>query len=202
MSTLFCYSNMKVYKYVQNKLRRMEYIMAKITTKQELLFEAEKNYKELMDLIDSITEEEKHISFLFEDRDKNVRDVIAHLYHWHTLFNKWYDTAMVKMELPKIPEEGYNWRMLKELNYTIWEKYQDISLSEALDLLNTSHNQLLEVMKLHSEEELLQQGVYSWTKNGTLGEYCHANTGEHYVWAMTKIKKQVRLLKKSNKNQK
>lgn len=177
----------------------MEQNMAKIMTKQELLFEAEENYKILMELIDSMTEKEQNTSFLFEDRDKNLRDVIAHLYHWQTLFHRWYDIGMVKKGMPAIPEEGFNWRMLKELNYTIWEKYQHISLTEALDLLNTTHCKMLEIMKHHSEEELFQHGMYPWTKNGTLGEYCHANSGEHYIWAITKIKKQVRLLKKDLK---
>lgn len=174
--------------------------MAKITSKQNLLFEAEENYKALLELIGSMTEEEKQESFFFEDRDKNIRDVIAHLYHWHTMFQKWYDIGTVQKGTPAIPEEGYNWRKLKDLNYLIWEKYQNISLLEALNLLENSHNQMLEVINSHSEEELLGHGIYAWTKNGTLGEYCHANVGEHYVWAMNKIKKQIRALKKGSKS--
>lgn len=64
--------------------------MANPTTKKELVTIAESQFAQLWEFIHSMTEEEQIASFLFEDRDKNVRDVLVHLYEWHQLFFNWY----------------------------------------------------------------------------------------------------------------
>ena len=69
--------------------------MPRPSTKEDLLKAADENYKTLMDFIDSMTEKELNTPFDFSgqpskkeahwSRDKNVRDVLIHLYEWHQL---------------------------------------------------------------------------------------------------------------------
>ena len=66
--------------------------MGRPVTKSELLTAAAKNYEEMNELIASLTEKELSTPFDFPDkkeahwkRDRNVRDILVHLYEWHML---------------------------------------------------------------------------------------------------------------------
>ena len=73
--------------------------MGRPTTKDELLKAAAENYAKLNELISSLTEEQLAASFDFSEdvkkkeahwkRDKNLRDVLIHLYEWHMLLLNW-----------------------------------------------------------------------------------------------------------------
>lgn len=54
--------------------------MARPTTKQQLAEQSEENFSKLFALIDSLTADEQEKLFDFEDRDKNIRDVLVHLH--------------------------------------------------------------------------------------------------------------------------
>ena len=51
--------------------------MPRPTTKQSLLEAAEKGFKELFGFAEAMSEEERCAEFLFEDRDRNIRDVFV-----------------------------------------------------------------------------------------------------------------------------
>lgn len=171
------------------------YTMARPTTKKDLLEAAEHEYTVLLNDIDSLTDHQQHQSFEFEDRDKNVRDVLAHLYHWHTMMESWYQIGTVQGEMPLVPGEGYTWRTLPQMNLKIWEAYQDVTLEDIRQKLNGTHVMMLEHIKNHTNEELFSKGVYPWTKSSTLGAYFVSNTASHYVWAQKKIRKHRKLVK-------
>ncbi|MDE7283377.1 MAG: ClbS/DfsB family four-helix bundle protein, partial [Lachnospiraceae bacterium] len=67
--------------------------MGRPTTKTDLLTAAAENYESLNALIAGMTEKELSTPFDFSDsaskkeahwkRDKNLRDVLVHLYEWH-----------------------------------------------------------------------------------------------------------------------
>lgn len=145
-------------------------------------------------IVASLSFEDQNSSFLFEDRDKNIRDVLVHLHEWHEMLKEWYQVGVVENGNPLTPAEGYNWRQLPELNQVIWQKYQETTLEEARELLDTSHMNMLKLIESHSNEELFSKKVYPWTKSTTLGAYFVSNTSSHYIWAQKKIKKQIRLL--------
>lgn len=69
-------------RYNKNKGTECD-IMARPTTKDELLALSNKNYLKLTELVNSLSEEEQEMKFPFEDRDKNIRDVLGHLHEWH-----------------------------------------------------------------------------------------------------------------------
>ena len=69
--------------------------MSRPTSKTDLMTAAADNYRKLNALIDGLTEKELTTEFNFAadekkkeahwKRDKNLRDVLIHLYEWHQL---------------------------------------------------------------------------------------------------------------------
>ena len=68
--------------------------MPRAATKEELINNAKENYEKLNLLISKLNEEELNTSFDFSKdekkkeahwkRDKNLRDILIHLYEWHS----------------------------------------------------------------------------------------------------------------------
>lgn len=168
--------------------------MARPKTKDQLLKEAASQYEKLMSLIGSMTLEVQESGFLFEDRDRNVRDVLMHLHEWHQMMSKWYTEGVVNKGLPKTPSEDFNWRQLPELNKRIWEKHQAVSLEESKQLLDESHHLMVDLIEKHTDKELFDKFVYPWTKTSTLGTYFVANTSSHYIWAQKKVRRHIKTL--------
>jgi hypothetical protein len=167
--------------------------MPRAKNKEELLEASDTQYRKLMDLVDSFSPEEQEGAFLFEDRDKNIRDVLVHLHEWHLMMQRWYKDGMAG-EKPAIPAEGYTWKTLPDLNAVIWEKWQGTSLAETKLLLAKSHAQIEKLMRSHSDEELFTKKYYPWTGTTSLGAYFVSNNPSHYDWAMKKIRRQKRAL--------
>lgn len=163
--------------------------MARPTTKDDLFFAASEQFAKLWKLIDSMPLEEQQATFLFDDRDRNLRDVLVHLHQWHNMMENWHRIGTIEKGKPDVPGKGYTWRTLPDLNQGIWEKYQKTTLDESKALLNKSHQKMLELIQSHTNEELFTKGVYSWTKTTTLGAYFVSSTSSHYDWAIKKLKK-------------
>lgn len=56
--------------------------------------ESEKNFKALFEIIESIPARKRTITVETEERDKNFRDVLMHLYEWHAMLERWYREGM------------------------------------------------------------------------------------------------------------
>ena len=171
--------------------------MGRPTTKQDLLEAANTNYEKLMAFIDSMTQEELSTPFNFEGeaskkeahwkRDKNLRDVLIHLYEWHQLLLNWVESNKDGEERPFLPKP-YNWKTYGAMNEFFWKKHQNTSLEDAKQMLNESHAAVMELVKPFSNEELFSKGVYKWVGGSTLGSYFVSNTSSHYDWALKKLK--------------
>ncbi|MBP9479261.1 MAG: ClbS/DfsB family four-helix bundle protein [Sebaldella sp.] len=168
--------------------------MARPTSKDELLSLSNENFSKLINLIETLPEEKQEMNFLFEGRDRNIRDVLAHLHEWHLMMLKWYETGM-NGEKPITPAKGYTWKTLPALNLVIWEKYQDLNLETVQKKLIESHKQIENLINKHSNEELFVKGYYPWTKTTSLGSYFISSTSSHYDWAIKKVRKHVKLSK-------
>ena len=69
--------------------------MPRARNKEDLLKFASENYSNLMNLINKMSDSQMNTPFDFSDdekkkeahwsRDKNVRDILVHLYEWHVL---------------------------------------------------------------------------------------------------------------------
>ena len=171
--------------------------MTRPKTKEELVLASKENYEKLNLLISQLSEEELQTPFDFSKeqkkkeahwkRDKNLRDVLIHLYEWHQLLLTWVDSNQKGHERPFLPEP-YNWKTYGEMNVAFWKKHQRTSLEEATKLLNQSHKEVLELMEGFSNDQLFNKGVYKWTGGTSLGSYFVSSTSSHYDWALKKLK--------------
>jgi len=162
--------------------------MARPTTKEQLKQTGDENFSKLFALIRSMTNEEQERTFSFEDRDKNVRDVLAHLYEWHQLLLNWINNNKSGTKTGFLPEP-YNWKTYPQMNIGFWEKHQKTPLGEAVALLEKSHSDVMTLIDSFSNEELFTNKYFSWTGTTSLGSYCVSATSSHYDWAIKKIKK-------------
>ena len=109
-----------------------------------------------MELIDSFSSEELDKEFPPQYLNRNVRDVIAHLHHWHLMFLEWYEVGM-RGEKPVMPAEGYTWKTLPDLNKEIHKKYSESDLKIIRELFMDSFDKIYEIIKYHSETELFEK---------------------------------------------
>lgn len=167
--------------------------MPRPTTKESLLRLSDENYQHLMALINSFSEQQQNTTFPFEDRDRNIRDVVGHLHEWHLMMQDWYQQAMLGNK-PAIPKEGYTWKTLPALNQVIWQQCQSISLAEALAKLSTTHATLQALISKHTDEQLFTKKYYAWTGITSLGAYFISSTSSHYEWALKKVKRYKKLI--------
>jgi len=179
--------------------------MGRATTKTDLIKAASDQYEKMWKLIDSMTAEEERAPFTFAltknmkeahwTRDKNLRDVLVHLYEWHGLLLNWVDAGQSGDTKPFLPEP-YNWKTYGDMNMGFWEKHQATPYETAKKMLRDSHKQVMEMIEGLINEELFEKGVLAWTGTSVLGAYCVSTTASHYDWAMKKIKAHIKTCKK------
>ncbi len=80
--------------------------MAKPRNREALLQQSANNYEQLTRYIAQLDEPEQAATFPPGTMNRNIRDVLAHLYHWHLLFLDWYAIGMDGQK-PPMPAEGY-----------------------------------------------------------------------------------------------
>ncbi|ADU29522.1 ClbS/DfsB family four-helix bundle protein [Evansella cellulosilytica] len=151
--------------------------------KEILLLDSEKNFTSLLRIVEEIPSRKRGTSIETKERDKNFRDVLMHLYEWHAMLERWYREGM-HGDSPHMPAPGYKWRTIKLLNMKIWEDYQDVKLNQAINKLKLSHERVMDLIKSHTNEEIMTKKYYRWTKTSNLYSYFAANTTNHYIWAI------------------
>ena len=171
--------------------------MVRPQTKEDLLIAANENYEKLNGLIEKMSDKELTTPFDFSKdekkkeahwkRDKNLRDVLIHLYEWHQLILKWVHSNQNGEEKSFIPKP-YNWRTYGDMNVEFWKKHQNTSLEDATKALQKSHKDVLKLAENFTNEELFSKKVYKWVGGSTLGSYFVSATSSHYDWAIKKLK--------------
>jgi hypothetical protein len=162
--------------------------MARPISKEELLFQSEEACINLLDLINSFSEESQHKIYTnneLNDRDKTFADIIMHLHEWHLMRKNWYDEGMAGTK----PSLSYSLQQLTIINRSIWEKHQGTELKKAIALFKKSHKEIIAIINHHTDEELFTKQKYFFTGSTTLGAYLFYNTADHYNWAFKTIKK-------------
>jgi hypothetical protein len=129
----------------------------------------------------------------------SAKDILSHLVDWEQRGLRWY-RAGLKGEVPKPPDENYNWRQLPALNHEIYLKHKDLSLAEVRKNFDQSFAEMVAAIDEMTEEELFSPHYYEWTGNGLLRDYVDANTASHYRWASALIRKFARSLEKYKKS--
>ncbi len=171
--------------------------MGRPTTKTDLLNAATESYEKLESVINALTQAELVTPFDFSsdvkkkeahwNRDKNLRDILIHLYEWHQLLLNWIKANQSGETTAFIPGP-YNWKTYGQMNVAFYLKHQATSLDEAKCLLQQSHQEVIASAKTFSDEELFTKGVFSWVGGSTLGSYFVSTTSSHYEWAVKKLK--------------
>ena len=177
--------------------------MGRATTKTELVCASNEQLEKLLQMIDSMTDDERQTAFNFGDdpkdkeahwkRDKNPRDVLIHLYEWHQLLLNWVKANQQGDAKPFLPEP-YTWKTYSQMNVGFWEKHQNTAYEASRVLLEESHAAVMAVIDTFSNEALFEKKHFSWTGTTTLGSYCISATASHYDWAMKKIKRHIKNL--------
>lgn len=172
--------------------------MARPTTKADLTTAANEQFEKMWKLIETMSEKQQNATFSNEmatagkeshwGRDKNLRDVLVHLYEWHNLLITWMKAnSNGGKAIPFLPEP-YNWKTYSLMNVEFWKKHQNTQLNDAKNLLKDSHKKVMGLIDKFSNDELFAKGVFAWTGTTTLGSYCVSATSSHYDWATKKIK--------------
>ena len=171
--------------------------MARPQTKENLMIAAKENFEKLNTLISKMSDKELTTPFDFSKdekkkeahwkRDKNLRDVLIHLYEWHQLILNWVESNQKGEEKPFLPEP-YNWRTYGDMNVEFWKKHQNTSLEDATKALQKSHKEVLKLAENFTNEELFSRKIYKWVGGSTLGSYFVSTTSSHYDWAIKKLK--------------
>lgn len=175
--------------------------MARATTKADLVTSANEQFEKMWKLIDTMSDEQQNATFGKEmatagkeahwSRDKNLRDILVHLYEWHLLLLNWIKVNSSGEHKPFLPEP-YNWKTYPTMNVEFWKKHQSTPLTEAKAKLKESHKDVIALIETFSNEQLFAKGVFDWTGTSTLGAYCVSATASHYDWAIKKIKVHIR----------
>ena len=171
--------------------------MSRPKTKTELLELAEKNFRELLKLADSLTPRERITPFDFSvdlskkerhwGRDNNVRDIYIHLYEWHQLLLNFVDANLQGNQQSFLPAP-YNWKTYGDMNQMFWEKHQQTSETHARALLEQSHAEVMNLAEKFDDKQLFTKKYYSWVGTSNLGSYFISSTSSHYDWASKKLK--------------
>ena len=163
--------------------------MPRPTNKAELLADSRKEFDALEKFLETLPPDQ-----LTEPGalgDWSVKDVLAHLYEWHQMVFCWYEAGL-RGETPAVPAEGYKWSQLPALNQAIYERYRDRPLGDVLGDLRASHQRTVALIEELDEETLFARGLYPWMNKNHLAAYFTSNTGSHYRWARTEMRKTLR----------
>ena len=112
--------------------------MPRATSKTELIDSANAQWDKLWKLVDTLPDPQA-VVFNFPDdpklkeahwqRDKNLRDVLVHLYEWHQLLLNW-TTANLGGEIKPFLPEPYTWKTYGNMNVKLWENHQTTPYDE------------------------------------------------------------------------
>lgn len=80
--------------------------MPRPQTKQDLLAQSLENYENLINFIEKMSDEEQNKDFPPGTMNRNIKDVLMHLHHWHLLTIEWYTVGMAGGK-PEMPAKGY-----------------------------------------------------------------------------------------------
>ncbi len=172
--------------------------MARPKTKKDLTEASNSNFEKLWKTIEGLSEKEFSSEFNFSDnpklkeahwqRDKNLRDILVHLYEWHQLLLNWVSKNQSGEDAKFLPEP-YTFKTIAEMNAGFWEKHQTTPYEKSVKMLKDSHEEVMKIIEGLTNEELFTNKYFPWTGTTSLGSYCVSATSSHYDWAIKKINK-------------
>jgi hypothetical protein len=157
--------------------------MPRATTKTDLLKMANEQFDKLWKMIDSMNGAEQSADFCFDaesltqkdgaahwKRDKNLRDVLIHLYEWHQLVLTWVAEGERGEARPFLPP-GITWANYQKMNAGFFEKHKGTAYYDAKRMLKDSHAQVVALMERYSDEELFVKFPFKLSVKSSIAEY-------------------------------
>lgn len=175
--------------------------MPRPTNKTELTAAANEQFEKLWTVIDTMSEEALNTEFDFSteaskkeahwQRDKNLRDVLIHLYEWHQLILKWVASNTAGTPADFLPAP-YTWKTYGDMNVEFWKKHQATPLAKSKTMLKKSHQQVMEMVATFSNDALFTKQHFNWTGTTHLASYCISTLSSHYDWALKKLRAHIK----------
>jgi len=162
--------------------------MPRPKSKSDFLEQSQQNFKKLFDYIGNLSQEEQEQEFPEGSLNRNIRDLLAHLHHWHLMMLEWYEIGM-NGEKPAMPAEGYTWKDLPALNIKINQQYTQCTLDETKEMVTKSYDDIQKLIDAHSDEELFEKKRYHWTGTTSLAAYLTSATSSHYDTVLKLLRK-------------
>ncbi len=168
--------------------------MAVPKNKEELIQEIENSYVKLKQDLDTIPVELTKIKELeghAKGTEMSVSNLVAYLIGWAELVLKWH-IKKEKEEPVDFPETGYKWNELGKLAQKFYIDYETLDYHELLGKLEKHINEILEIVKGKTNEELYEQ---PWYEKYTQGKMIQFNTSSPYKNARARVRKWKKLNK-------
>lgn len=172
-------------------------------TKQELLTAMADGYAKLNQQIGKMTTDQLEAPFQFASDpkkcgarwiyDKCARDLLIHLYEWQVLMREFVDNIRKGHQRDYLPDE-YR-KNYHEMDRMLVEKHQQTSFSQAQQLLNQTHEEMMQLADSFTEEELFGKGYYRCTYTTTMAAYFASVTTSPYGQATKLLKTHIKSLK-------
>lgn len=161
--------------------------MARPKNQKQLLEQSAKNYKKLFDVVDKFSQ---NLAYEFPPQylNRNIRDVLMHLHHWHLMLIGWHQSGLNGIK-PEMPAAGYTWKTVPELNREIQKMYTNVPLNKAISKLHKSHQEVMHIIEKEDADTLFEKKKLVWTGSTSFGAYLVSATSSHYDWAAKLIKK-------------
>lgn len=163
--------------------------MTKQTSKDQLLKDIHTERNRLHKLLSTLAKSEMEQTGIIGAW--SVKDILAHLVAWERFLIDWYQ-AGIQGCAPIITPVGMSKKMIDDLNQDIFEKNQNRPLDEILSEFYATYEEVLNVLETISEQDMFEHNRFEWTGVLTLADYIAGNTCNHYAWAKTQIRKQVK----------
>ena len=164
--------------------------MPKPRTKEELIEDIHKEWEALEKFLATLSPEQMTQPGAIGNW--SPKDVLAHLAEWQQMCMSWFNAGL-QGESPHLPAEGYKWSQMPALNQKIYGKYKDWNLEKVGELFQASHQQIFEIIRNLSDDEIFKTGHYAWTMKNAFSSYIIPCTSSHYRWARTEMRRNLKL---------
>ena len=172
-------------------------------TKPELLSAMAESYAKLNEQIGKMTDAELDTHFNFANDPKKcgarwiydqcARDLLIHLHEWQVLMRNFVNNIREGHQRDYLPDEHR--KNYHEMDKMLVEKHQKTSFSEAQQLLNQTHEEMMQLADSFTEEELFTKGYYKCTYTTDMAAYFGSVTTSPYGQATKLLKTHQKNLK-------
>jgi hypothetical protein len=124
----------------------------------------------------------------------SLNDLLSHLIYWQQLFLQLYHGQSGDDRNRILPAPNLSWDDLVAKDSPLPEFLDDKSIRSVLKQIKISHEQIVSIVELLSEEALFTPRYFPWTDDAPVANYIELFTFHQYDW----IKKHVRRWRKSH----